>query len=65
MELMVEGKLLAKNTLAFAKQAKKLVAQITAEAKLQKKILDTYWREKFGEGFDEKKIAEKGQSKMF
>ncbi len=65
IELMLEAKLAAKNTLTFAKQAEKLVAQITAEAKLQKKILDTYWREKFGEGFDEKKIAEKGQSKMF
>lgn len=64
MELMMEEKLSAKNTITFARQAEKLVKKITSENKLQKKILDTYWKEKFGELFDERKIADNSQHKL-
>jgi type I restriction enzyme M protein len=63
--MLQEANIPAKNTLIFAKQITKLIKQITSESKLQKKILDTYWKEKFGELFDEKKIAGSMQGKMF
>lgn len=63
--MLHEANIPAKNTLTFAKQITKVVSQITSESKLQKKILDTYWKEKFSEGFDEKKIAGSMQGKMF
>jgi ribosomal protein S18 len=55
----------AKNTIKFAKDIEKLVREITSESKLQKKILNTYWKEKFGELFDQKEIANSAQTKMF
>jgi hypothetical protein len=63
--MLQEAKIPAKNTFTFAKQINKLVSQITSEHKLQKKILDSYWKEKFSEVFDEKKIADSMQGKMF
>ncbi|MDB4902665.1 MAG: Methylase [Mucilaginibacter sp.] len=64
-ELLVEGKYEAKNTFKFAKQLEKIVYEISSENKLQKKILDTYWKEKFGELFNEEKIASNEQTKLF
>jgi len=63
--VLVDGKYEAKNTLKFAKQLEKLVKEISSDNKLQKKILDTYWKEKFGEYFNEKEIAKKGQATLF
>lgn len=65
MEMLVEGKYEARNTLKFAKQIEKLVSEITSESKLQKKILTTYWKEKFGKFFNEKEIADSEQMKLF
>ncbi|WP_419803588.1 HsdM family class I SAM-dependent methyltransferase [Mucilaginibacter sp.] len=64
-EMLVEGKYEAKNTFKFAKQLEKLVFEISSESKLQKKILDSYWKEKFGEFFNEAKIASQEQGKLF
>jgi len=64
-EMLIEEKHEAKNTLKFAKQLGKLVREITSESKLQKKILDAYWKEKFGKLFNEKEIAESAQIKLF
>ena len=64
-EMLIDGKIDAKNTFKFAKQLEKLVREISSESKLQKKILDTYWKEKFGELFDEKEIANRQQQKLF
>jgi len=64
-EMLIAEKLLAKNTLTFSRQLKKLVGEITSESKLQKKILDTYWKEKFGQLFDEREIALNEQGKLF
>ena len=64
-ETLVIGKYKAKNTFLFAKQLEKLVYDITSEIKLQKKILDSYWKEKFGENFNEEKIANNDQVKLF
>lgn len=63
--MLQEAKIPAKNTITFSKQINKLISQITSENKLQKKILGSYWKEKFGEVYDEKEIANKIQSKMF
>ena len=64
-EMLVEGKLEAKNTFKFAKYLEKQVREISSESKLQKKILDAYWKEKFGELFNEKEIANREQQKLF
>jgi hypothetical protein len=64
-EMLIEGKYEAKNTFRFAKNLEKLVHEISSESKLQKKILDAYWKEKFGELFNEEKIASNEQTKLF
>ncbi len=64
-ELLIEGSYDAKNTFKFAKQLEKLAREISSESKLQKKILDAYWKEKFGELFNEKLIAQQEQIKLF
>lgn len=64
-EMLIDEKIEAKNTLKFAKQLEKVVRTISSESKLQKKILDAYWKEKFGELFNEKEIANKEQHKLF
>lgn len=64
-EMLVDGKYVAKDTFKFAKQLEKLVEEISSENKLQKKILDAYWKEKFGKLFDEKEIASNEQIKLF
>lgn len=64
-QLLVDGKFIAKNTLKFAKQLEKLVKEITSESKLQRKILDAYWKEKFNARFDEQEIADGEQQKLF
>jgi hypothetical protein len=63
--LLIEKNLFAKNTLTFAKQLQKFVREISSETNLQKKILDTYWGEKFSETFNEKEIANQDQGKLF
>ncbi len=63
--MLQEANIPAKNTLTFAKQINKLISEITSESKLQTKILTAYWKEKFGEVYDEKKVADKMQGKMF
>ncbi|MBI2721865.1 MAG: hypothetical protein HYX39_06790 [Bacteroidetes bacterium] len=63
--LLTEGKYSAKNTLKFANELDKLIREITSESKLQKKIFDEYWKEKFGEIYNEKAIVAKSQTKMF
>lgn len=64
-EMLVEGKFEAKNTYRFAKDLEKLVMEITSESRLQKKILETYWKDRFDEPFDEQKIAANDQIKLF
>ncbi|MDQ2719426.1 MAG: N-6 DNA methylase [Bacteroidota bacterium] len=64
-EMLVEEKLEAKNTFKFAKRLEKLVREISSESKLQKKILDTFWKENFGKVFNEKDIAQDEQYKLF
>lgn len=64
-EMLVDGRYEAKNTFKFSKQLEKLVHEITSESKLQKKILDSYWKEKFGKLFDQKEIANNEQIKLF
>jgi hypothetical protein len=64
-ELLLEEKYVAKNTLTFGRQVEKVVHQITSEHRLQKKILDAYWKEKFGEVFDNKTIGDHSQVKLF
>jgi hypothetical protein len=64
-QMLIEGKVEAKNTFKFAKQLEKLVREISSESKLQKKILDVYWKEKFGALFNEKEIANQQQQKLF
>ena len=44
---LVESKTNAKKTLKFATEIKKLITNITSEAKLQNKIFDAYWKERF------------------
>ena len=63
--LLTEGKYSAKNTLKFANELGKLIREITSESKLQKKVFDEYWKEKFGEIYNEKDVAGKSQTKMF
>lgn len=65
VSLLVENKILAKNTLTFAKQIEKQIKEITSETKLQKKILNAYWREKFGEFYDKKAVMKKDQPTLF
>ena len=64
-EILIEAKHEAKNTLKFAKQVEKIIREISSESKLQKKILDAYWKEKFGVLFNEKEIANNEQHKLF
>lgn len=64
-EMLLEGKHEAKDTYKFAKQLEKLVRDISSDSKLQQKILDAFWREKFKEPFNEKAIANKQQQKLF
>jgi hypothetical protein len=63
--MLIEGKYVAKNTTTFSKQVEKLVSEITSESKLQKKIIDTYWKGRFGELFNEKNIIKKNQMFLF
>jgi len=63
--MLIEGDYKAKNTITFGKQLEKLVQEISSENKLQKKIIDTYWKERFGELYDEKIIAQKDQMTLF
>ncbi len=64
-QLLQDAKAQAKNTITFGKHVEKLTEEITSDNKLQKRILDTYWKEKFGEAYNEKKIAGKQQVKLF
>lgn len=64
-EMLLVEKHEAKNTLKFAKQVEKLVLEISSDSKFQKNIFDAYWKEKFGEIFNKKEIANKGQHKLF
>jgi type I restriction-modification system DNA methylase subunit len=64
-EMLVEGKHEAKNTLRFAKILEKIVSEISSETKLQKKVLNAYWKEKFGSQFNENQIADNEQVKLF
>ncbi len=63
--MLVEEKYVVKDTYKFAKEIEKLVKEITSNDKLQKKILNTYWKEKFGHFFDVKEIANNDQVKLF
>lgn len=64
-ELVTEEDIKPKNTLGFAKKLEKLVSQLSSESSLQKKILNSYWKELFNEPYDQKEIAGKAQTKMF
>ena len=63
--MLFEKKCSAKNTIVFAKELTKLVGEISSENKLQNKILDSYWKEKFGQQFNIKEIAQNDQGKLF
>ncbi|MFN8310851.1 MAG: N-6 DNA methylase [Chitinophagales bacterium] len=63
--LLSNGKFIAKNTSKFALELEKLVAEITSEKKLRQQILNSYWKEKFGDYFDRKKIESNEQTKLF
>ncbi|MBE0637775.1 MAG: N-6 DNA methylase [Bacteroidales bacterium] len=64
-DALVEGRFEAKKTFKFARQLQKLSMEITSDTRLQKKILDSYWKEKFGVQFDEKEIAKNEQATLF
>ena len=59
-QMLQEGKYEAKITQKFARELVKLVSEITQESKLQKKILEAYWKEKFNKSFNDKEIAGEG-----
>ena len=63
--MLHEGKYSVKDNHRFAKEIEKLVTEISSNEKLQKKILNTYWKEKFGHFFDLKEIADNDQVKLF
>ena len=63
--LLIERSFIAKNNLTYARQLENLVQDITSEHNLRKKILDSYWKEKFGTAFNEKQIASQDQLKIF
>jgi len=63
--MLVEGNYEAKNTVKFGKSLENLVKEISSNDKLQKKIIDTYWKEKFGAFFNEKEITMKDQTSLF
>ncbi|MFN8277550.1 MAG: N-6 DNA methylase [Chitinophagales bacterium] len=63
--ILATEKVHASNSKKFSLHLKKTVQQITSQSSLQKKILDTYWREKFNEAFNETATLSKSQIKMF
>jgi type I restriction-modification system DNA methylase subunit len=64
-EMLVESKYEIKRKSSFANHLKKLVIQISSDTKLQQKILDAYWKEKYGVRFNQKEIAAEEQQKLF
>ena len=64
-EMLGESKYQIKGKVSFANHLKKIVREISSESKLQKKILNAYWKEKYNERFDEKEIADSEQHKLF
>ncbi|MBL7911665.1 MAG: N-6 DNA methylase [Bacteroidia bacterium] len=63
--MLQEGKHQAKATIKFVREIEKLTIEITSDTKLQKKMVETYWKEKFGESLNEKSIAKKTQTSLF
>jgi len=64
-KIVEEFEIKVKNTPTFASKIKKLVIEITSEKSLQKKIISSYWKEKFNETFDIKELQNKEQGKLF
>lgn len=63
--LLTDGNYTAKSTLKFAKQLESVITEISSEKKLQKKIFDLYWKEKFGQTFNKKEVSDSEQVKLF
>jgi hypothetical protein len=63
--MLLEGKYQAKNTITFGRQVEKLINDITSDNRLQKKIIDAYWKERFGDLYNEQTIVGKDQLKLF
>ena len=63
--MLIDGRYIAKNTITFGKEVENLISEITAEKKMQKKILDAYWKERFGEYYDENTIVNNDQMSLF
>jgi len=64
-QMLLEDRYEAKNTIKFARQLEALIVEISSESKLQKKIFNMYWKEKFGKLFDEKEMLNSIQRKLF
>lgn len=60
-----ENGLKAQANIKFAKKLQPALSEITADVKLQQKILSAYWKEQFLETFDWAKIEAKEQKKLF
>ncbi len=60
-----ENQLKPQSNLKFAKKLQPAISEITADVKLQQKILSLYWKEQFLETFDWAKIEAKEQKKLF
>ncbi len=64
-QLIIDEKIQPNSNYKFLQEIKKLVKRLTADTRLQKKILDAYWKETYNESCDENAIADKDQSNLF
>ncbi|MFA4798539.1 HsdM family class I SAM-dependent methyltransferase [Pyrococcus kukulkanii] len=53
-----------RKSLKFAEKLKEVVSEITPLRKMQRKIINAYWRKTFGEAFSEKKLREESQKRL-
>jgi methylase of polypeptide subunit release factors len=64
-QLIIDDKLNPESNIKFLKKVEKLVRKLTADTRLQNKILENYWKETFNEHYDEKAVALKDQTNLF
>jgi type I restriction-modification system DNA methylase subunit len=64
-QLILDEKIQPNNNIKFFKAIQKLVKKLTADSRLQNKILESYWKDTYNESCDEKAIAQKDQTNLF
>ncbi len=64
-KLLSQRKIVPVNTYHCARQLKNLLPQLTADQKLQQKILAAYWQSEFKEAYHEQNLIEKGKGNIF